>query len=95
MHEDSRRHTYSCNHGREETDGEEDDERETNLGGKFILSKVFAQGDEGGEVGRRREGADVENKDEMGALNFEGVLGDLYVAVRLGLERNREQTPPL
>jgi hypothetical protein len=57
---DSRWHTDCRDHGREEKDGEEDDERKADFSNEFVFAEVLAEGDEGSEVRRRGQRANVE-----------------------------------
>jgi hypothetical protein len=38
-------HTDSCDHGREQTDSEEDNQSEPDSGNEFVFAKVLAQRD--------------------------------------------------
>jgi hypothetical protein len=75
------RHTDRGDHGPKEKDRKDDDHAKTYFRNEPILKKVLPQRDECGEVGRRRQCADVEDQNEVCTLCFKGVLTHLRIRV--------------
>lgn len=74
-----RRRANRSNHGREQEHNEDNDKCEPDARNRFVFVEVFPQCDKCGEVRGGRERADVEDQDEVRALDFEGILGDLFM----------------
>ena len=92
---DGRRYAQSGDHRREETDDKENDKGNADLGDELVLAEVLAQGNEGSEVGRRRQRADIQNEGEERALHFVRVAGDLHYICQLHTTPTHTRPPTL
>jgi hypothetical protein len=69
----------SNDHGGEKEHGEAYDKREADLCDELVLAEVLSECYQSSEMGRRREGAYVEDEDEVSTLNTKRALRYLQV----------------